>query len=340
MTSVSFWIPAGLIALAVGVFCISWVMQRLAPKIGAMDTPSSARKIHTHPTPLLGGVGIGLVLACASVVAWMVGAMSTPLLLGFLVGVGVILVTGLLDDVYGVAPWIRFSAYALAVGSLMYGGVSIEHVTHWSGRGAVLLGGWSAPLTFVWLYVVLFATKLMDGMDGLVTGQTVIASATIAALCFFTPFYQPVIGVMALGVLCAFAGFFPWNRYPARQFLGESGSVLAGFCIGFLATLSSAKIATAFMAVGVPIADAGIVILGRLWRRQSMFQGDTTHLHFKLLRYGLRPTQIILLYWGIAITAGLIALAVQSKGKLLLAAALVGITVVLSFLTGTIKQRV
>ncbi len=334
------WVTIGFLALAGSVFCLSWATQRIARLIGAIDAPSSARKIHAHPTPLLGGVGIGLVLACASVVAWVMGALTSSLLLGFLVGVALILIVGVLDDVYGVAPWIRFSVYALAVGALMYGGVSIEHVTHWSGRGVWSLGNWSGLITFLWLYVVLFATKLLDGMDGLVTGQTIVASATIAGLCFFTPFYQPVVGLMALGVLCAFGGFFPWNRYPARQFLGESGSVLAGFCIGLLATLSSAKVATAFMAVGVPIADAGIVILGRLWRKQSMFQGDTTHLHFKLLRYGLHPTQIILVYWGIAIVAGLLALVLQSKGKLLLAGALVGLTAILSFMTGNKERKI
>jgi UDP-GlcNAc:undecaprenyl-phosphate GlcNAc-1-phosphate transferase len=146
-----------------------------------------------------------------------------------------------------------------------------------------------------------------------------------------------MVAALAVFVAGSFLGFLPSNFHPAKQFLGESGATIAGFSLGFLSILGGAKLATGLMALGLPLMDAGIVVIGRLVRGASPFQGDDTHLHFKLLRAGLSQRQAVLLIWTISGVTGLIALTLQSVGKALLVVWLMFVLIGLSIWTGKRK---
>ena len=353
-------LPVFLVSLFLVGVILSWLAsfatRKLAWRWNAIAQPTGGRRVHQKPTPQLGGIGIGLTIILLILVGMSAGWFSSlqirPLQLGgFVVALGILLAVGYADDRWDISAGLRLALYTLACLIIIISGTSIHQVTGISGHGLMRLDQWSALfsfsgrhlnlafpgdlLTLLWLLAVLHATKFLDGLDGLVAGQTVIGAGLIVFLTLSAAFFQPAVAILAIIVLGAFAGFLPINMHPARQFLGESGSTIAGFSLGFLAIVSGAKVATAFMALGIPLVDALLVVVGRCLRGTSPFRGDDTHLHFKLVKSGLSKRQVVMLYWSVALVAGVMAFGFQTRGKFLLMLGLLIGTASLSWLAGT-----
>lgn len=195
--------------------------------------------------------------------------------------------------------------------------VSWERVLFWFDGVGYRLTLPADLLTFGWLLGMMYVTKFLDGLDGLVTGLTVIGSMMIMLLATVTMFYQPEVGVLAAAVAGAFAGFLIYNFHPAKIFLGEGGSLLAGFMLGTLAVISGGKIATALLVLGIPLLDMLWVILRRIFLDKKMPSiGDSGHLHFRLLRAGISHRRAVILLWIIAALFGTSTLFFQSAQKL------------------------
>lgn len=335
-------------------YALAFVSARWAIRAGAIDKPTGGRKIHTRSTPLWGGLGITLALFAGVLLAWLTGSLTSisvqPMqIMGFLVGAVLILAVGLLDDRYDLPVWSRFVVYVFACVIVVMTGTGIVQVTRWAGVGGfslvwktmdIMLPGLlihlSLPadlVTLAWLVLVLFATKFLDGLDGLVTGQTVIGSLLIVALTMSAAYFQPTVALIAAIIAGAFFGFLPHNAHPARHFLGESGSVLAGFCLGFLSILSSAKVAIALSVLTISIVDIGIVVIGRFMRGAPIGKGDATHLHHRLLQAGLGQRKAVFLLWGVSAFSGVIALSLQTRGKFFLVLVLAILTIAASWIT-------
>ncbi len=325
---------------------LSFLTQKLAFKFGAVSIPSGRRQ-HKAPMPQLGGLGIGLALALFLLGGGLAGWFTNTIvhaqqLIGFGIGLTLILVVSALDDLFDLPASARFPLYGLACLIVVLAGTTVRAVTCLDGHACSLfwwqslplqLGGWTFQLSlpgdvlaWLWLFFVTFTTKLLDGLDGLVTGQTLLGTLFIIVLTLSPAFLQPPVALLAVIVFGSFAGFFPANFPPARQFLGESGSVLAGFSLAFLSLVSGAKMAIAFLALGLPLVDMLVVILGRIRRGQPFWVGDRTHLHFLLQEAGLRPLQAAMTFW---ITTGIFggaALFMKTGGKLLLACLMILVT--------------
>jgi UDP-GlcNAc:undecaprenyl-phosphate/decaprenyl-phosphate GlcNAc-1-phosphate transferase len=335
----------------------SYISRWLSHRVGAIDEPKGGRKIHTKPTPLLGGLGIGatiiLFVLLGSHFGWFMDRqLESVQLVGFVLAILILMVGGLLDDRFDLSPRFQILFLCAASFAVVGTGTTIELVTNWQSGGGFSLvwQTWTWPtvglaisfpadlLAVAWLVFVTVAVKFFDGLDGLVSGQTVIGAGLIAALALSPAYYQPAVALLALIVAGSFLGFLPFNLHPAKQFLGESGSTIAGFSLAFLAILGGAKVATALMALGLPLADASLVVFGRLVRGASPFRGDDTHLHFKLLKAGLSQRATVAILWFIALLFGVAAFGVQSKGKVLLFAALAALTALLSYFAGVMKR--
>jgi len=305
---IGYLLPAALVS-----FVLCFVVRRLAQRFKAIDQPTGGRKIHQTPIPLWGGLGIGL-----TIILFLLFQTLSLQLIGFMCGLAVLMLGGALDDRYNLKPLWQFLFIAAACAIVVVTGTNIVHITNWNGGAPIELGWFGYALAFAWLVVVTFAMKFMDGLDGLVSGQTVIGAILIALLALSARFYQPEVAVLSLIVAGAYFGFLPSNFHPAKQFLGESGATIAGFALGFLSILGGAKLATGLMALGFPLMDAAFVVLGRMARHAPIWKGDNTHLHFKLLRAGLSQRQTVFLIWSISLITGLIALELQSVGKIFL----------------------
>jgi len=326
-----------LFLMAAGTAIISLLFALLSRRVALyariIDLPKGGRKIHERPIALWGGLGIGVVILLMA--SFFVPL--TPAMYGFLGGIIVLLFGGLLDDAFDLPPGMQIIFPVIASAIVVLSGTRITHVTHWVDGSALFLPFTALP-TMLWLLIVTYATKLMDGIDGLVSGQTIIGCFLILALALGM-YYQPDVALLAAIVGGAYLGFLPMNFHPAKQFLGESGSTIAGFCLGFLSIVGSAKLATGLMALGLPLVDASLVISGRLLRGVSPFQGDKTHLHFKLLDAGLSQRQVVCVMWGLSLACGLLALSLQTRGKIAVLSFLILATAGLSFAAGKYAQR-
>jgi UDP-GlcNAc:undecaprenyl-phosphate GlcNAc-1-phosphate transferase len=337
------------LGLGTGTALVSWLLSFIsiaqARKRGAIDQPSGGRKIHAYPIPFFGGLGIAAALCLSVWLAWAVGVLQGGLLsqqiAGFVVGVLILAIGGALDDMHPQPPHVQIVFPILASLVVIASGTGIVQITQPTG-GALSLVWWKAGpvslpsdiITFAWLIIATYSTKILDGLDGLVTGLTVIGASLVGALSLSIPFFQPAVGILSGIIGGAFLGFLPRNINPAKQFLGEAGSTIAGFSLGVLAILSSAKIAIALSVLAIPIADATFVVFGRVRRGVPWYRGDDTHLHFRLLRAGLSHRSVVFVLWGVSLLAGILALTLQTKGKLFLVSGLIVLAALASYVAG------
>ncbi|MEK7607117.1 MAG: MraY family glycosyltransferase [Patescibacteria group bacterium] len=313
---------------------------RLARAWGAMDMPGDPRKIHKRPTPLLGGIAVWAsfcgVLFFATVFSpdFLGGTLGGKQLFGLGFGGLLLMIGGALDDRYNLKPGWQFFFSILAAVAVIGSGIGIREITNPFG-GVFDLVWWEKTLfwyqdvgyrlsfpadilTFAWILGMIYATKFLDGVDGLVSGVTAIGVLVIMFLATTTKYYQPEVGILSAIAAGAFVGFLIWNWHPAKIFLGTGGSTLAGFLLGSLAIVSGGKIATALLVMGAPLFDMVWVIFRRaLAERRWPTIGDRKHLHHRLLDAGLGQRGTALVLYLISAVFGVTALFLQSREKLI-----------------------
>lgn len=350
-----FWV----LASAGGAALLSWLLafstRQMAWKYGALSYPGG-RRIHEKAMPQWGGLGIGLAILSAVGVAQAFGLLEhaklQPLqVTGFLVGLLILFVGGLIDDRKELKPRVQILFPIAAALVVMLTGTSINLISSPVGDHPMSLVWWSGGagplsislpadlLTFAWLMVTTYTTKILDGLDGLVDGLTVIGAGLVGALSLSTAYFQPAVAILSGIVGGSFLGFLPHNKQPAKQYLGEAGALMAGFSLGVLAILSSAKIAIALAVLAIPIADLALVVMGRLRRGAPWYKGDNTHLHFRLIKAGMPHRLAVLVYWGVALFAGVLALGLQTRGKIFLVVTLIVVAALASYVAGMRAEK-
>ena len=293
------------VALVVSLITVPLLM-RLAPRLGLVDLPD-ARKQHAGAIPLVGGVAIfvatGISLALAG--EWR----AVPL--GFVAAAGVILLLGLLDDARELGPVLRFGVQAAAVWFAVWSaGHLLPDLGRLTGQQVVALNTWSLVLTVVGILGVVNALNLVDGADGLAGG--VAATALFWLIVTFAllggagahpvgSYALPVLASVLGGVL----GFLYFNlrrraRRRASVFLGDAGSLLLGFVLGWFvvgATLQPGTgdlpPAAALWLLWVPLYDTVGVMLRRVLAGRSPMRPDREHLHHLFQDLGFTPRQTV-----------------------------------------------
>lgn len=292
------------VAFGAAMLCTP-LMRTVAERVGIVDRPTSPRKIHTTPIALLGGLALFFAMIVAGYASIRFGFLpgvyiQEKFLLGIFVATAVLALGGYLDDRYTLRPWQLILAPTVATIIIMASGIGIRTITNPFG-GLFDLRMWAGVFTFVWLMTMTYTTKFLDGVDGLVSGITVIGAVIIAAVSLRAEVFQPDTAVLAVILAGAFLGFVVFNFHPASIFLGESGSTMAGFLLGVLAIIAGGKIATTLLILGLPLFDVAVVILRRIFKARTLpFGGDASHLHFRLLRRGWNQRQIALFYYVVA----------------------------------------
>lgn len=290
------------------------------------DKPKIARKIHTRPIPLLGGVGVYGAFALLVLGYLFFTPQGWPSItdthvlqkhiFGILIAGFFLVLGGFLDDIYDLKPYQQVIWPIFAALTIIASGIGVEKLTNPFGGYISLNEPISDLLTFVWLLLIIYTTKFLDGLDGLVSGMTVINAWIIALLSLFF-FINIPTAVLAIFVAGVFSGFLIWNFHPAKIFLGEAGSTLAGFLLGVLAIISGAKVATTLLILGIPVLDGIWVVFRRMIvEKRSPFHGDKKHIHFRLLDAGLSQRQAVLLLYMVAAICGGLALFLQSFQKI------------------------
>ncbi len=328
------YIAIFIISLAASVI-FTLIVKKAVFYLKIVDIPKIFRKIHKKPTPLLGGAAI--FLSFFSVLYFLQADLISGNLeirhwLGFFIGACFLMLGGFLDDKYNLKPKYQIIWPLLAVGAVILGGVSIEKITNPFG-GFFYLGGLSGLIIAIWLMGMMYTTKLLDGIDGLVAGVTAIGGLIIFLFTMTTKYYQPDIGLAALVFSGACLGFLIFNWHPAKIFLGEGGSLLLGYILGVLAIISGGKIAIALLVMGIPVLDVLWTIIRRLSVGKNPFKfADKKHLHFRFLDLGMGQKKTALIFYVLSAAFGLSGLFLQSAGKVL--ALLILFIIMLLFVIG------
>jgi UDP-GlcNAc:undecaprenyl-phosphate GlcNAc-1-phosphate transferase len=296
------------------------LIMRLAIKLQIIDRPGE-RKIHQKEIPLLGGLGIFFSFSLTLVILWFFGELVDPkvslnlILIIWLAGLLVIF-GGAMDDKFNLPAWKQILFPIIASLAVVFFGLSVQFVTNPIGGVIVVPAIFSGLIAFVWIMAMSYTTKLLDGLDGLVSGITVIASLLIFIVSLFWDTAFSVTSLLSLALAGSYLGFLVFNWHPAKIFLGEGGSVFAGFMLGILSILSGSKIATALLIMGIPMLDVALVVMQRLLRGKSAIKGDNYHLHFRLLQAGLSQRKAVVLLWSLSLIFGSLSLFLHTKGKI------------------------
>lgn len=281
------------------------LVRRFAHKIKLFDLPAP-RRVHANPTPRIGGVAIFF----GFIVSLLIFFGFDSRIYGLAICGTLIFLLGLMDDVYDINPFLKLTAQITIASLAVFFGITIGTITNPLGGTILLHPLLDVVLTIIWMLVMINTVNFLDGLDGLASGVTAIASLVLVVLSLFTIVNQPETATLA-AILCgASLGFLYYNWHPAKIFMGDSGSHLLGFMLATLSIISGGKIATAALALGLPLLDMIWAIIRRLKNHQAPWVADKLHLHHLLIGSGLsQPTTVVIFY---LITAGFGAVALLS----------------------------
>lgn len=269
-------------------------LKRLAPLIGAIDLPD-ARKVHAGAIPRIGGIAM-IIGVMVPILFWLpLDQKNLSLLLAF----SVLLFFGIWDDRSNLHYRIKFMGQILAVLIVVLGADVVVHsLPFYDGA---LPGYVAIPLTIFALVGITNAINLSDGLDGLAGGTTLLSFCLMAFIAFQANAGDFVILCMA--VAGAIMGFLRHNTYPARVFMGDTGSQFLGFSAGVLVIILSQSVNVAMSPVmpllllGLPILDTIAVMAQRIYEKRSPFSPDKNHIHHKLLAIGFDHYEAVLVIY-------------------------------------------
>lgn len=299
-------IYVSIIVAALAAILLTPLVKRLAFRIGAVDAPNH-RKVHARIMPRLGGLAIfgGFLVGVAILQP------ESEYTLAIILGATVIIITGVLDDMYEISAKAKMLGQLLAALIIIFvGDINIEMINLPFG-GELDFGFLSIPFTILWILAITNAINLIDGLDGLAAGVSTIALVTMTTMAFIM---GDMFVVAIASVLAASAfGFLFHNFHPAKIFMGDTGALFLGFMIAVLSLLGFKNLTVVsfiipIIMLGVPISDTFFAIVRRLRNGQKWSDADKSHLHHRLIDLGFSHKQTVLLIYAIAVLFGLAAI--------------------------------
>ncbi len=314
--------PYHLVAFLVAALVVLWstpIVKKIGLKSGYVDMPDP-RKVHKRPMVRLGGVSIFMGSQIALLIVAISGGFgdlppaSAAEVWGVVIGGMLYFLIGLADDLFTLTPWSRLLMQFSVAGMAWGVGVRIEFVTlPFSDLGLIYIGGFSLPLTLLWLVGMANAMNFMDGLDGLAAGISGISAVVMLIVNLFMA--QNAVAILAAALAGGALGFLRYNFNPAQIFMGDGGAYFLGFTlagigvIGLVKTVTTVAVALPFVILAVPIFDTSTVVLNRLRRGKSPFSADKGHLHHRLIDAGLSQRRSVLLIYAIVFWVGSLAIA-------------------------------
>lgn len=304
----------------------------LAKKLGAVDTPKDERRINKVTMPRLGGLAVIAGFFVSVIYLLIIMSIENKIDLtqdnyiskirGFVLGAIIIGVTCFIDDVKGVPALGKLLAQVIAAIVVVNSGIIIDTLEIPYIYKSSIWDIFNIVLTICWIVGITNAMNLIDGLDGLSTGVTLIAC--ISLLIIFSLNGSPLISIVLITALAgALTGFLPYNFNPAKTFIGDTGSNFLGYCLSIISILGIAKTYTAIVIVmpllvlALPIFDTLFAIVRRVIRGKSLkaiIQPDAGHLHHKMLKKGFTQKQAVLILYGLSATFGMFAIILMDSG--------------------------
>ncbi len=282
------------------VLAIIPFIKKVALHVGAMDIPNG-RKVHTHPMPRLGGLGIYMGFLLGYI---LFGSMSIRMN-AILIGSFIIIITGMIDDIKPIPAKIKFLFQIIAACVVaFYGNILLRDVEAFGFY--INFGFFSYPITVLFIVGIINCINLIDGLDGLAAGLASIYFLTIGIviMCWLHTF--DLDAMLTFIMLGATLGFLCHNFNPAKIFMGDSGSMFLGYIIAVIALLGFKNVTlTTLLApiclLAIPIMDTAFAILRRIINKKPIDEPDKEHLHHQLLNLHLSHRNTVLIIYGIDI---------------------------------------
>jgi UDP-N-acetylmuramyl pentapeptide phosphotransferase/UDP-N-acetylglucosamine-1-phosphate transferase len=296
--------------------------------------------------------GVAMFFAFAAGIALTFGfdvfrySSETERLLLLLAGSALIVGVMIVDDAVGIAPIPKLLWQVAA--ALLVVVPRFRDSSH-----GIVIGSFNAPfvgevrlpvtvaavVTVIWIVGMMNTINWVDGLDGLAASVTLVACGVLFLHTYFWPRGNPqfTISLLPLVIGAVIIGFLPFNWHPARIIMGDAGSHFLGYSLAIASIIGGAKIASALLALGLPIMDVAWVIFYRIAHGRSPLRRDRGHLHHRLLDEGWSQAKIVLFVSGISALFGASALLLPSTGSKL--AAMFGIVLVLLAILGVMAMR-
>jgi len=332
-----FVLAGGAVSCATAVF-LTRVVKDFAVRRNLMDA-GGGRKVHTTPTPRLGGVaifgGFSVGLGFLWVVAQFVPALADLVRFphpAVITGALIMCAYGLVDDLMGLKPWEKLVGQSLMAVVVILGGYRFSVGSYTLNNLGIEPDLVLIPLTFVWILGVVNAINLIDGMDGLATG---VAFMVVGSLTAAMALAGGQVGfAFEAAFLGALIGFLIFNFHPAKIFMGDSGSLFIGFILATYALPVTTKAATVYgflipvAALGLPLLDTTMAFIRRIMKGTSPFMADKDHIHHRIsLMLGLCHRDTVFALYGVTMVFGVTAVALAT-GQVLVAVASVAVALI------------
>ena len=311
----------------------TWLCKKIAIKFGIVDRPDDLVKTHTEPIAYLGGIGmlIGLTVGILTAIACLRhDEFFSPVLkrlLAILAGGAIACFVGLADDIFDIKPIQKILGCGFAAVTLLMAAI-VPNL-----QAATVPLNFSIPhnletilQVLIVIFFVLGATNslnLLDGLDGLCGGVTAIITVAMLLLSThlatwgFSEVGDPVRIIICLGLVGSVFGFLPFNRYPAKIFMGDAGSMLLGFMIAALMILFAEQTPRWWLAsivvFGLPILDTATALLRRLLNKKPLFVSDRGHIYDQIIDRGIPLKKTVAISYALAGIYALIGLIMSQR---------------------------
>ena len=311
------FVVAAMVVAGVVAFFTTPVVRVLAHKMGAMDVPKDARRMHDHPIPRMGGLAIFL----GFLLTVLLFAELTTQLRGMLLGAVVIVVLGIFDDIYSLSAKLKFVVQIVAALIAVGSGNMIEVLSNpniFSSNPYWELGWLAWPITVIWIVAITNAVNLIDGLDGLACGVSTISSMSMLVIALVLGEVDVAILLAALAGGCI--GFLPYNLNPAKIFMGDTGSTFLGYVLavvsiqGMFKMYSVISFVVPFLMLGLPIFDTASAFIRRIAKGQNPMSPDRSHVHHRLIDMGFSQKQAVAVLYVISAILGLSAVVLTTNG--------------------------
>jgi UDP-GlcNAc:undecaprenyl-phosphate GlcNAc-1-phosphate transferase len=290
------------------------LVARTARALAIVDQPTERGVSTRTGMPLAGGlaVAVGFAAGFAAALQAVDATVSRASLDGLVIGATIMVVSGICDDRWGMKAWSKFSVQIVAASVAIAHGYEISHFTEPLTSTTFFLPRWLVwVVSVLWIVGITNAVNLVDGLDGLASGVGAIIGATLAVIAWQTG--QPLGVCMGVALVGSLLGFLPYNFWPARIFLGDTGSLFIGYVLALMALdgyrqLTLITFVVPLLALAVPIIDTFLSIVRRIRKRAPIFLADRLHMHHRLLASEGSHRRAVLQFYMLTAAFCLIAL--------------------------------
>ena len=284
-----------LLVVSITAFVITPLFRSIARKLKIMDYPGG-RKLQANPVAYLGGLAIITPITLGSFLLIFTSVtidLKQQLYLGLILPALAIAIVGLLDDIYQLPPWPRFISQSAV-------GVITSFILYLSGSGVEIFDNQllNSSATILWVVTIINALNFIDNMDGLATSISMVASFALFILSCMNNQY--LVAALSLAIFASCLGFLFWNKKPASIYLGDAGSLYLGFLLAAISIRidldnDSAPIRALvlILILAIPVIDTTQVVVSRIAKGKSPFEGGRDHISHLLLNRGLSQRSVL-----------------------------------------------